>query len=128
MIEMSTSPAPAPAGSAAPTIKPVKSYGVSLTDGAGSQLRIVALARKDGSAQSFVTHVERDKDGKVKASNRGATTQHASMDEAKAHVDKLAKKATSAGWQARKMSGVGRAKPDTFGVNELPAPKSAARK
>lgn len=123
---MSTSPAPTGSAPAA-TEKVSKSYGVSLTDGAGSQLRIVAVRKSDGSAQSFVTHVERDKEGKVKSSTKGGTTPHASMDEARTHVDKVAKQATQGGWTARKSS-IARSKPDAFSLKELPAAKSAARK
>jgi hypothetical protein len=121
---MATSPAPTPAA-AGPKVS--KSYGVSLSDAAGSQLRIVAVRKADGSATSFVTHVERDKEGKVKSSQKGGTTTHANMDEAKAHVDSVAKKATQGGWTARKSS-VARSKPDAFSLKELPAAKAKGGK
>lgn len=99
-----------------------KSTGVTLKDGAGNIMRIAAVAKKDGTAHTYVIHRILDDEGKTKLVQRGASEVHPSLDAARATVEKLKAKAVSAGWIAR-VAAVGRSKPDAFGIDNLPSPK-----
>jgi hypothetical protein len=100
---------------------PPKSTGVSLFDEAGNTMRITAVVKKDGTASTYVVHKVLGSDGKTKTQTRGATQVHDDMEAARAALDRIKKKAVSAGWQ-EKTSKVGRAKPDEFDIAHLPKP------
>lgn len=123
MTETATAPAPP---KKARTGVP-KSTGFSLNDAQGNQMRIVAVAKKDGTATTYVVHRVLDADKKVQSVTRGATQVHASLDVARSIAEKLKEKAVAAGWLA-KQSRVGKAKPDAFTADALPAPKKTPRK
>ncbi len=104
----------------AATMKAVKSARIRLTANT-TTMQVNAKARKDGSAETFVTTIE---DGKKPV--RGMTQKHASMDAARTVLEAHAKKAESLGWK-RKAVGAGfKAKPDAFSA--LPAPPKATGK
>lgn len=100
-----------------------KSTGVTLRDAASNTLRLTAVIKKDGTAQTYAVHRQLGEDGKTKSVTRGATEQHPDMETARKALERLKKKAiTSGGWQERAASG--RGKPDAFDVSSLPAAKT----
>lgn len=105
---------------------PPKSTSLTLSDPAGNVMRITATIKNDGTAKSFVTHRELGPDGKTKAVTRGATQDHANLDEARASIEKIKNRAVEAGWLA-KVTRVGAAKVDAFDAKHLPAPAKAKK-
>jgi len=103
-----------------------KSMGVTLKDPAGDIMRITAVAKKDGSAHTYVIHRVLADDGTTKSVARGASQQHVNMDAARAVVEKLKTAAVAAGWIA-KVAAVGRSKPDAFDALNLPKPRKAKK-
>lgn len=100
--------------------KAVKSARVTLIANT-TTMQLNAKARKDGSAETFVTTIE---DGKKPV--RGMTQKHASMEVARTVLEAHAKKAESLGWK-RKAVGAGfKAQPDAFST--LPAPPKTTGK
>ena len=99
-----------------------KSTGVTLHDAAGDIMRITAIVKNDGTAQSFVVHRVLGEDGKTKSVTRGAPQSHTNMDAARASIEKLKAAAVAKGWTAR-ATRVGAAKPDAFDASSLPAPR-----
>jgi len=97
-----------------------KSSGITLKDAAGSVLRFTAVANKDGSAKTFAVYRQVDEAGKTKQVTRGATAVHANLDAARAALEKLVAQATTAGWQKRASSAIGRTKADAFDMAHLP--------
>lgn len=118
MAETNTPPAPPKkARSGVP-----KSTGITLKDPAGNVMRLTATTKKDGTAQTYVIHRTLDDAGKTKEIRRGATQSHATLDAARAVLEKIKAKAVSAGW-IEKVSRVGKAKPDAFDIDSLPTAK-----
>jgi len=115
------------AATAAP--KPVKTFGATLTDGAGNKLKFIGVVRKNGSVTTFSQHISpKDAEGK-RTVKRGATAEHATLDVARKAQDKLIAVATSEGW-ARRAGGGGVAarKADSFSADSLPKAKPAPKK
>lgn len=105
------SEAPAPAKTKA--AKGSRSYSVTLDGVGGAQLRLVAQRKTDGSAITYVVQVT--KTGTKKTSTRGMTTKHASLDAARATVEKMASEAVSKlGWTKRERRQGFVAGPDSF--------------
>ena len=92
-----------------------RSYSLTLDGPAGAQLRLVAQRKADGSAISYVQQVTKAAGGK-KANTRGMTTKHASLEAARAAVEKLAAEATSPklGWTRKERKQGFTPKPDAF--------------
>ena len=90
----------------------------------GTFLRIVAVMRPNGTAQTFAVHTVKDAKGK-NANTRGATQQHANEASARKAVEVLATEAAKLGWaRSQRRSGF-TARPDAFTAAALPAPKAA---
>jgi len=104
----------------------LKTFGTTLSDGKRTQLRCGAAMRKDGRYNAFVTLIERDEAGKVKESKRGASATLANFAEAQEYVSAAVKKAISEGWTKRRGGGGFVAKPDAFGLENLPKPAPRA--
>jgi hypothetical protein len=86
-----------------------------LEGAAGAQLRLVAQRKADGSAISYAVQITKAAGGK-KASTRGMTTKHASLDSARAAVERMAGEATSPklGWTRKEKKAGFTPKPDAF--------------
>lgn len=109
--------------------KQPRSFGLVLRSDEGSTLRIQAVAsRRDGSVQTFVVH-QRPKgpDGK-RFSQRGATATHASLEAARAAVERIAAEAVKKGWQRPQRRTGFTARPDAFDLAGLPAPPKAKKR
>jgi hypothetical protein len=81
----------------------------------------VAQRKADGSALAYAVQITKAAGGK-KTSTRGMTSKHASLEAARAAVEKVATEATSPklGWTRKeRKAGIGVPKPDAF--NTLPA-------
>lgn len=96
-----------------------RSYSVTLDGAAGAQLRLVAQRKPDGSAVTYVVQVT--KTGTKKTSTRGMTTKHASLDAARAAVEKMATEAAAPklGWTRKERKAGFTPHPDSFST--LPA-------
>jgi hypothetical protein len=92
-----------------------RSYSITLDGAAGAQLRLVAQRKADGSAVSYVVQVTKAAGGK-KTSTRGMTSKHASLEAARAAVEKMATEATSPklGWTRKERKTGFTPKPDAF--------------
>lgn len=99
-----------------------RTYSVGLHGADGATLRITARRRGDGTVVTRATHTTRGADGKRKNAS-GATETHASMDDAKSAVARLAREAEKLGWF--KKGGAFRAKADAFDAKHLPSPADA---
>ena len=125
-----TNDAAAGQGAAAGKAKPAntdgpKSTGITLTDGAGNQLRLIAVRRKSGGASTYMTQRLKGEDGKFtsKSGTAPGLGDHADMAAARAAIDQASKDAQAKGWSARQGGGAVRAKVIAF--NEIPAAKKA---
>jgi hypothetical protein len=139
MKKMTTNPAttetilanPATAEPVATTPKPAKekrSFSVGLTGADGAALRVVAAARKDGTAVTFAVHSTGPKVKGQRKNVRGATKQHASLDLARAAVERLVAAAIKGGW-TRPTAAVGfKAREDAFDESSLPSPNAKPAK
>jgi hypothetical protein len=99
----------------------VRSFGVRLVGDKDELLHLVAHKTKTGWRTEAVHHL-----GKGKRS-RGATQQHATIDQARAAVEKLASAAEKAGWKRKTGRSFERV-PDAFGLDALPKPGMSAKK
>jgi hypothetical protein len=102
--------------------KEPKSRSVTLRGAAGATLTVVAERKATGAA-CYVLHSVPG-EGKKRKTTRGATTQHANMDAARAAADKLVKDALAKGWTRAERPAGFRPKPDAF--TELPSPATAS--
>ena|SRR5260221_2637778 len=100
-----------------------KSFSVRLDGASGAQMRVTASKRRDG-AQTQVVHTTVD--GKKKASQRGATEDHPSIEAVRARADVLVAQAVKMGWKVREPHGGFAKKPDAFDAAHLPGPGTAA--
>lgn len=100
-----------------PSPKPRRSFSVALRDAGGTVLRVVAVRRKDGTATTFAVHAVKKGDNR-----RGATQQHATVDEARAAVERLVTEAVKLGWTRSQRVGGFEPRPDAFDVTSLPKP------
>lgn len=112
---------------AAEAVKTKKSFTRQLIDANKNQLRFIANLKKDGKVEQYIVHRELNADGKLVLSKRGGTTSHEDMDSAKAAIEAGVKIAAKQGWQEKKSSGGGgyKARPDSFTLENLPAPSAA---
>ena len=98
-----------------------KSFGTNLAGAKGNNLRFLAILRKDGSINAFVTHYVRDAKGKIMKSTRGASSVHSNFDSAKKWIENGVAKATKeGGWKRRRGGGGGRTKADAFTLDNMP--------
>lgn len=96
-----------------------------LTDASGAELEVVAEELKNGTFQAFAKHKVRNAEGKTDAElskGRGAVSQHATFDEAKAASTAIVQAAQKAGWKL-KVSASGPAAKSNFDLASLPKPK-----
>jgi hypothetical protein len=93
-----------------------------LIDASGSSLRVCRELRK-GEWRVRATHTSGPKGKRVHA--HGATSTHATEAEAKAAQEAIVQAAAKAGWTKR-ATGFG-ARPDAFGIGNLPRPTAAKR-
>jgi hypothetical protein len=109
---------------AIPKAQEQKSFTRTVAGAAGETMRLVAERWKGGGVSFAVrsTAVPGSKKGK---SERGATTQHATFDAARAAVEKMLAQALKLGWRQRENPGFRRAAPDAFAT--LPAPSAPAK-
>jgi hypothetical protein len=110
-----------PTATPAETPKPKKSARITLTSG-DALLLLNAKARKDGSAETYVTTTS----GKDAKPVRGMTSKHKAFADALTTLEALAKKAEAGGWKRRVAAFGFRAKPDAFSA--LPAPPKGKAK
>lgn len=104
------------AGDKAKGPREVRSFGVRLTGDKEETLHVRAHKTKAGW-RSEVMHQQ----GKKRT--RGASADHATMEQARAAVEALAKAAEKAGWKRRESRDGGFARrPDAFGLSDLPKP------
>jgi hypothetical protein len=98
-----------------------RNFNVRLDGASGSQMRVAAQRRKDGTAVTFVVRT-----GKKKVHDRGATEEHASLQVAQARADALVAQLTKLGWKQREARGGFARKPDAFDAEHLPGPGAPA--
>jgi hypothetical protein len=114
---------PAKSASTVPAVPKVKPYYKRMSDGKRGELRFSALAKKDGTAESYAIHIVRDADGKkdkATSKGRGASQKHTTFDAAKVAVDAGVAFALKTGnWTLiEKRKG----RKDAFDLSTLPAP------
>lgn len=92
-------------------------------------MELRAQEQKSGNFVAYAKHVIRGADGKRDRTKggRGATTNHADFDSAKAAIAKLQTELQKAGWTLRAGGGGGAVK-DTFDFKSLPKPPAPAKK
>lgn len=103
---------------------PPKSQVRTLTAGKDS-LVFRADIRNDGSVDTYISVRELAEDGKSYKSTRGASAKYKSLDEANKATDAAVAAAVKNGWTARAQGAGGyKPRPDAFGLNNLPKPRT----
>lgn len=116
--EKTTTPADA---KATKTPKPLRSFGATLVAGDGAKLWIRAYVLASGSWRSETHHTPAGKGAKRQ---RGMTSDHATLPDARAAVDALVAQATKAGWAPKKRAAGFKRKADAFST----MPKAGVKK
>ena len=122
----------APAQTETPKATAPKTLSIRLTGGQEEML-LSGWQTRDGWKTAAVRYREPAAKGKKRTGERGATQTHATMDAAKAALEKLAGALIRGGWvrPERKALGGFVAREDAFGLNNLPrpgSPKPSAKK